>query len=220
MGIPAIPPYRMPTEEDLPSAEVSWIPDPARAAVLVHDMQRYFMSGFSLGQPPAAELVRNIRLLLDSAHTLGIPVAYTAQPGSMTREQRGLLHDFWGPGMSADPENRDIIGELTPARSDTVLTKWRYSGFHRTGLGDVMAGLDRDQLIICGVYAHIGCLMTALDAFSLDVQPFFVADALGDFSRDEHLMAVRYAAQRCALACTTSQLLGQLWIGEALKTTA
>ena len=220
MGIPAIPPYPMPAEADLPPAEVSWIPDRERAVVLVHDMQRYFMSGFTPGQPPAAELVRNTRLLLHSARALGIPVAYTAQPGSMTREQRGLLHDFWGPGMSADPENRAIIDELAPARGDTVLTKWRYSGFHRTGLGGLLAGLDRDQLIICGVYAHIGCLMTALDAFTLDVQPFFVADALGDFSRDEHLMAVRYAAQRCALACTTSQLLGRLWLGEALATTA
>ncbi|CAO0836759.1 hypothetical protein SMICM17S_04668 [Streptomyces microflavus] len=28
-----------------------------------------------------------------------MPVAYTAQPGSMTPEQRGLLKDFWGPGI-------------------------------------------------------------------------------------------------------------------------
>ncbi len=213
MGIPVIPPYPMLTEADLPPAEVPWIPDPKRAVVLVHDMQRYFMSGFAPGQPPLAELVANIELLLRSARDLDVPVAYTAQPGSMTREQRGLLHDFWGPGMTAEPQNKAIIDELAPAQGDAVLTKWRYSGFHRTGLGDLLAGLSRDQLIICGVYAHIGCLMTALDAFTLDVQPFFVADALGDFSRDEHLMAVRYAAQRCALACTTSQLLSQLQAG-------
>jgi len=33
---------------------------------------------------------------------LGVPVAYTMQPGSMTDDEGGLLKDFWGPGMRAD----------------------------------------------------------------------------------------------------------------------
>jgi isochorismate hydrolase len=112
--------------------------------------------------------------------------------------------------MDSAPESREIIEELAPTERDTVLTKWRYSAFHRTGLQDLLASRGRDQLIICGIYAHIGCLMTACDSFTLDVQPFFVADALADFSAAEHLMAVRYAAQRCGVADTTGRLLGHL----------
>lgn len=216
MAIPVIPSYLMPTDAEIPLPVVSWIPDPARAVLLIHDMQRYFMSAFTPGQSPADELVRNIQRLRQSADALGLPVIYTAQPGNMSRQQRGLLHDFWGPGMSAAPENREIIEELTPATGDTVLTKWRYSAFHRTGLRQLLASLDRDQIIICGVYAHIGCLMTACDSFTLDVQPFFVADALADFSRSEHLMAVSYAARRLGVADTTDRLLGSLWQGQPL----
>src|SRR5579859_3381358 len=139
MAIPIIAPYPMPTEADVPAAEVSWLPDPGRAVLLIHDMQRYFMAGFAAGRSPATELVANIRLLRESADVLGLPVVYTAQPGDMTRQQRGLLHDFWGPGMSAAPENREIIEELAPAARDTVLTKWRYSAFHRTGLRELLA---------------------------------------------------------------------------------
>jgi bifunctional isochorismate lyase/aryl carrier protein len=216
MAIPTITPYTMPTDAEVPLTEVSWIPDPARAVLLIHDMQRYFMSAFTPGQSPATELVGNIKRLRESADALGMPVIYTAQPGNMTREQRGLLHDFWGPGMSAAPENREIIEELTPTGRDTIVTKWRYSAFHRTGLRELLDAWGRDQLIICGVYAHIGCLMTACDSFTLDVQPFFVADALADFSRAEHLMAIRYAARRCGVADTTSRLLGRLWQGQPL----
>ncbi len=211
MAIPVIPPYLMPTDAEVPLPLVSWTPDPARAALLIHDMQRYFTSAFMPGQSPATELVGNIKRLRESADALGLPVFYTAQPGNMSRQQRGLLHDFWGPGMSAAPENREIIEELAPTARDTVLTKWRYSAFHRTGLRELLADRGRDQLIICGVYAHIGCLMTACDAFTLDIQPFLVADALADFSRTEHLMAVSYAARRLGVADTTDRLLGHLW---------
>ncbi len=37
-------------------------------------------------------------------------------------------------------------------------------------------------------------MTTATDAFMRDIKPFMVADALADFSRDEHLMSLKYVA--------------------------
>ena len=64
----------------------------------------------------------------------------------------------------------------------------------------------RDQLIVCGVYAHVGVLMTAVDAFTNDIQTFLVADAVADFSADYHRMALEYAAERCASVVTAGQV--------------
>jgi bifunctional isochorismate lyase/aryl carrier protein len=100
------------------------------------------------------------------------------------------------------------VDALAPGPDDVVLTKWRYSAFVRTDLADRLLPAGRDQLIITGVYAHIGCQATAVEAFSRDVQPFLVADAVADFSAEHHRAAVTYAAQRCAVATTTEALTG------------
>ncbi|GAA3396047.1 hypothetical protein GCM10020369_71330 [Cryptosporangium minutisporangium] len=200
----------MPTAAELTEGPAGWRPDPARAALLVHDMQGYFLDFFPPGQSPTTELLTNVRRLKDAARTLGMPVIHTAQPGRMTPAARGLLQDLWGPGMTDDPRATDIVPAVAPAPSDTVLTKYRYSAFHRTTLAADLAVAGRDQLVVCGVFAHIGCLLTAADAYANDVQPFLVADAVADFSAEEHRMALWYAARRCAATPTTDQVLSAL----------
>lgn len=210
MAMTPIEPYHMPGQGDLPAPAVPWRPAPERAVVLVHDMQHYFLRPFPAGRSPLTELVGNVAALLAAARTAGVPVMYTAQPGAMSRHDRGLLHDFWGPGMGTEETDRAIADEVAPERGDTVLTKWRYSAFFRSDLEERMRHVGRDQLIVCGVYAHMGCLITACDAFSRDIQPFLVADALADLSLDDHLMALRYAAHRCAVPLSAADALAAL----------
>lgn len=201
--------YPMPAGP-FPSGPADWRPDPGRAALLIHDMQRYFVRFFPAGQSPVVELVANIGRLLDGARQAGVPVIYSAQPGGMSRAERGLLHDLWGPGMTAAPADREIIPELAPGPGEVVVTKSRYSAFFRTGLAGVLRSHDRDQLLVCGVFAQIGCLMTAADAFAHDVETFLLADAVADFGPDDHRMAVDYAARRCAVTMATDRALTAL----------
>ncbi|MFJ8211260.1 isochorismatase family protein [Streptomyces sp. NPDC096033] len=203
-GIAPISDYPLPTAAELPISTVQWTPDPSRAVLLVHDMQRYFLAPFpaSVRDP----LVRHCTQLRERCTELGVPVFYTAQPGGMTDEERGLLKDFWGPGMRVDPADRLIVTELAPQPADQVLTKWRYSAFFNSDLLAQMRAQGRDQLILCGVYAHVGVLATALEAFTNDIQPFLVADALGDFSAEYHRLALDYAAARCSAVTTTGEV--------------
>ena len=198
---------------------VNWRVDPARAALLVHDMQRYFVRAFELerdGQTlPDAQIniaIANIRRLVDAAHVANIPVYYTAQPPRQNPADRRLLTDFWGDGLQ-DDESAQILDELAPTEADAVLTKWRYSAFVRSPLEKQLKELGRDQLIISGVYAHIGCLTTALEAFMRDIQPFMAADALADFTEEEHRMACEYASGRCARVLDTAEVLAQITAG-------
>ncbi|MFI9561160.1 isochorismatase family protein [Nonomuraea endophytica] len=220
MAMDGFAPYRIPDEIDLPSPAVPWRPRSDRAVVLVHDMQRYFLRPFPAGQSPLAELLANTAKLIAAARAAGVPVMYTAQPGDMTRQERGLLHDFWGPGMSRQESDRAIADEVAPRAGETVLTKWRYSAFHRSDLEERLLRVGRDQLIVCGVFAHVGCLMTACDAFTRDIQPFLVADAMADFSLEHHTMALRYAAARCAVPLSTARTLKELEVQPAVSITS
>ncbi|GGW97275.1 isochorismatase family protein [Streptomyces lomondensis] len=203
-GLPPIESYPLPTDDRLPENVAGWTPHPDRAVLLVHDMQRYFLQ--ALPDPLRGELLHNAAALRKRATALGVPVAYTAQPGRMTDEQRGLLKDFWGPGMRTDAADREVVAELTPAEGDWVLTKWRYSAFFRSDLLERMRAAGRDQLVLCGVYAHVGVLATALEAFTNDIQTFLAADALGDFSEAHHRLALDYAAQRCAVVLPSAEV--------------
>ncbi|GHE49756.1 putative isochorismatase (phenazine biosynthesis) PhzD [Streptomyces longispororuber] len=209
-GIPAIEPYALPEPGELPPSAVDWQVDPQRSVLLLHDMQEYFLNAFPRHAGPREALIRNAALIRRHCAALDVPIAYTAQPGGMTPAQRGLLSDFWGPGMRTSSEHRRVVRPLAPDDGDWVLTKWRYSAFFKSELLRRMRAHGRDQLVICGVYAHIGVLMTAVDAFTHDIQSFVVADAVGDFSAAYHRLALDYAAQRCARVVATKSVIDAL----------
>ena len=210
MAIPRIASYPMPQVRDFPTNKVNWTIDSNRAVLLVHDLQQYFLDFYDQTQAPIPELLKHCRQLIDECHAQGIPVYYTAQPGDQSTEHRQLLTDFWGKGLAADPEIVQIIPSLKPTEKDTVLMKWRYSAFKKSDFEQRIKDAGRDQLVICGVYAHIGCLLTAAEAFMLDMQAFLVGDALADFSREEHEMALKYATGRCAKVVDTATALTEL----------
>ncbi|WP_194205406.1 isochorismatase [Superficieibacter sp. 1612_C1] len=207
MAIPKLQAYALPTASDMPDNKVNWTVDPARAALLIHDMQDYFISFWGNNCPMMELVVANIAALRQYCKQHNIPVYYTAQPKEQSDEDRALLNDMWGPGLTRSPEQQKIVDALAPDESDTVLVKWRYSAFHRSPLEAQLKATGRNQLIITGVYAHIGCMTTATDAFMRDIQPFMVADALADFSREEHLMALNYVAGRSGRVVMTEELL-------------
>ncbi|WFR63861.1 isochorismatase family protein [Paenibacillus amylolyticus] len=218
MALPVIQPYAMPVASELPVNRVSWTPDAKRAVLLIHDMQNYFMNAFTAGASPVVELIDHIAQLRSTCHELGIPVVYSAQPGGQTPEQRGLQLDFWGAGIDGGPVQKEIVESLAPAPQDIFMTKWRYSAFQKTELLELMERQGRDQLMVCGIYAHIGCLMTSSEAFMRDIQAFLVADAVADFSAEKHRMALTYAAERCAVTLTTERSIALLNASAATRT--
>jgi len=63
MAIPKLNAYTLPTAADLPQNKVSWALEPPRAALLIHDMQEYFLNFWGENCPMIEQVVANIAAL-------------------------------------------------------------------------------------------------------------------------------------------------------------
>ena len=209
-ALPALSGYAapLPPTRDLPPSKAAWQLDPARATVLVHDLQQYFLRPFSPECPALSATLAGTARILASARAAGVPVFYTAQDGD--HSDRGLQGDLWGPGMRATAEDTAIVPEVSPADADHIVTKRRYSAFAKTDFGDRLAAAGRDQLVITGVYAHIGITATAYDAFQREVHPFVPADAVAAFTPEQHARALDIVADSCGVVTLTDDVVGRL----------
>ncbi|AZA10017.1 isochorismatase family protein [Corynebacterium pseudopelargi] len=214
MPIPAIAPYPLSSSEPLallstPNTAEHWNIDLNRCALLVHDMQNYFIEAYDRNQAPMATVLPNIQALISAADDAEVPVFYSVQPPEQKTARRGLLSDFWGKGMQTT-QDAQVVEELTPLPHHHLLTKWRYSAFERTDLRQALAFEGRDQLIITGVYGHMGCQVSAVDAFMNDIQPFLVADGIADFSAEDHQRTLNWVAARCGKVVAANEALNAL----------
>ncbi|GAB17358.1 putative isochorismatase [Gordonia effusa NBRC 100432] len=207
MSIPSIAPY------DIPSGafpnRVDWTLEPSRTALLIHDMQRYFTDAYDTDLEPMATALPNMVAIREACEKAGVPVVYTVQPGDQHPSRRGILADFWGKGLESG-RDEEIVDPLAPRDGNITVTKWRYSGFQRTDLRQLLGHHGRDQLIVVGVYAHMGCMISATEAFMSDVAPFFVIDAMGDFSAEEHEMAGTYVGKRAGRVLRAADVVAAL----------
>jgi bifunctional isochorismate lyase / aryl carrier protein len=210
MSLPTILPYSLPLPGSWPTSRTAWPVKLGSVALLVHDLQEYFLRPFALDSSPMPEVLGNLQRLIQVCRRLSVPVIYSAQPGEQSQNERGLLWDMWGPGIISAPGLEGFPEAFKPEAQDLILHKKRYSAFYETELQEVLRERGCHQLMIGGVYGHIGCLATATDAFMRGFQPFLIADAIADFSLLDHETALRQVARTCGVVHHTREVCSQL----------
>ncbi len=172
--------------------------DPRRTALLVIDMQNYFVKpGHQSEVPLAREIVPNINRLAAELRRRGGHVVWIRNTTADTRESWSNYHDYLqtperserrlkSMDIGADGYEYWHLNDIRP--EDAQVTKKRYSAFLQ-GSSDIERHLrDRgiDTVLITGTATNVCCESSARDAMMCNFKTVMVSDGLATQTDEEH----------------------------------
>jgi isochorismate hydrolase len=158
--------------------------DPASAALLVLDMQRYFLEeGSHAWIPSAAPIVERIALLAEAFRAAGMPVFFTRHLNMP--ENASMMKAWWADLITEDDETSNIIDGLA-GEGAMIIRKSQYDAFHGTDLEERLRAKGIKQVVVTGVMTHLCCETTARSAFMRGFAVFFPVDGTATYNERFH----------------------------------
>lgn len=185
---------------------------PGSTALLVLDMQRYFLDGSSHAFiPSGAVIIPGIRSLVEVFHAKERPAVFTRHVN--TPENAGSMGRWWKDLIIESDETSQVIPELDiPDRVEIL--KPQYDAFHGTNLLEYLQEQDVTQVVVSGVMTHLCCETTARSAFMHGFDVFFLVDGTATYNQDFHLSTMTNLAHGFASLVTVSEILAEMENGQ------
>lgn len=144
------------------------------------------------------ELFNNISILIKAATILNIPIVWSQQcPAAL------------GPTV---PQIAELLGGCEPVNK-AAFSCWADEQF-RAGVNE----LGRQQVLLCGIEAHICIYQTAVDLRQSGFEVHVVSDAVSSRALCNKQLALdRMAAERIKLSCVEMALFELLRTAEHVK---
>lgn len=170
---------------------------PAKAALLIIDLQNFFMAeGMPAEIPGARDIVGRVNTLAAAARAHALPViwmkmtfgphdtGWTAFDRMRTERQNEARKTM----LRAGHPGHDIYPELDVHADDVILEKTRFSAFTRgsSNLEEVLVSRGIDTVIVTGTATNQCCEATARDAMMLNYRVVFIADATAAMDHASH----------------------------------
>jgi biuret amidohydrolase len=174
--------------------------DPAKAALLIIDMQRDFVlpGGFgeALGNDvtPLQATVAPTRRVLDAARSLRMMIIHTREghrpdltdcpPSKLTRGRGKTRIGDPGPMgriLVRGEIGHDIVPELYPKVGETVIDKPGKGAFYATDLELVLRNRGIATLIVCGVTTEVCVNTTVREANDRGFECVVLSDCVGSY---------------------------------------
>jgi bifunctional isochorismate lyase/aryl carrier protein len=183
-----------------------WFPDFSTAALLVLDMQNYFLQEKSHAYVPSApSIIPKVSELQRVFLGKELPVIQTRHINNVGNA--GCMVRWWRELITVDNSLSLITTQL--ARPDAaVLVKTQYDAFFNTSLEEDLKKRNVTRVVITGVMAHLCCETTARSAFMRGFEVFFVVDAVAAYNRRFHEASVLNLSHGFAIPVLTSEIVG------------
>jgi isochorismate hydrolase len=187
-------------------------PNAPKAALLVLDMQRYFLEETSHAFVPSAPaIIPRIQSLQTGFIAQRLPIIHTRHINTFPNS--GLMKTWWKELILETNPFSEIIDEIRDQHA-VVFIKTQYDAFYNTGLEQWLLERQVSQVIISGVMAHLCCETTARSAFMRGFQVFFTADAVASYNRQFHQASLLNLSHGFAVPMLSKELITALGVNE------
>ncbi len=195
-------------------------PDPLRSALIVVDMQRYFMAeGQDMANPCARAIVPNINRIVQAMRQIGVPIYWIRHtntrsgPSSLPQWKLDmpLIAQSFATLMPGREEH-EIDPSLDRDPSEPVIDKYRYSCFieHSSDLHERLQAAGIDTLLVVGTLTNGCCESTIRDGSMLGYKVLAVSDAMAAITDEEHAASLLGMRIGFADVVTTDELLQRM----------
>lgn len=158
--------------------------DPLSSALLVLDMQAYFLEPASHAHIPSASAILPRLTDLAAAYTVrGLPVIFTQHVN--TAQDAGMMAVWWRDLIQPDHPLNQIVPQFDLSQG-WVLEKSQYDAFYQTELEAWLRSQGVSQVVIGGVMTHLCCETTARAAFMRGFEVFFLVDGTATYTEAYH----------------------------------
>lgn len=179
-----------------------------RSALLVLDMQAYFLDDASHAFIPSAPaILPRVNALISAYARCGLPVYLSRHVN--TPQNAGRMADWWQDLIRPDSPLSAFAPGLDH-QSGTSFTKTRYDAFIDSPLDEFLREENITQLVICGVMTHLCCETTARSAFMRGYEVFFTVDGTATYNQALHRASLLTLAHGFATPLLVQDVLAVL----------
>ncbi len=175
-------------------------PKPRKSALLVIDMQNYFL-------PIADSILDNVISVIQTCREYGLKIIYTRHGHQDMTRDGGMLWQWWGDSVVYGSNDWQLFDRLPVMDYDLIIDKKRYSAFQATNLALYLQSVGLNEIIITGVLTNCCCESTARDAFIRDYRVFFMTDATATINQELHLCSLKNLAFGFAYLLSKDELM-------------
>lgn len=177
---------------------------PEKSALLVIDMQEYFLNPESPAYLPASPaIIPRVTALIDAFGAAGRPIYFSRHVDHA--ESNNALWRWWQRRVIETDRLSQLSRELDVSRGKVIM-KHEYDAFHHTDLDIQLKQQQISQVVICGVMTNLCCESTARAAFVNDFDVYFAADATATVNAGLHRASLLTLAHGFAAVTTAASL--------------
>ncbi|MHA1441866.1 MAG: isochorismatase family cysteine hydrolase [Candidatus Heimdallarchaeota archaeon] len=177
------------------------------SALLIIDMQEYFLNPSSHAYLPAAEAIFDPIIKLQQAFEQRENPVFFTRYGLDPEKNKTNIMDRWWKGSLSTEDPLYKISSKFEVKEENVYEKDTYDSFLGTNLAFLLDKMGYTSLVITGVTTHLCCENTARSAFNYGFEVYLPVDCMATYTEELHLNTLKAASHGFGIPITSNEIL-------------